>query len=235
MIGHRFLLLSMCSLCISVISGFSAKVKPYCLNLRCSIKPDRREEFISKLKEQQQKTLEESESLQYVIGEETESTNTFYIHEQYLGREGYDAHCNMPHVAEWERYKQSNAFIEGGEPIVQCFYGEQEPVKTPVRSAYCVAVELYIKPDVIEEFTQVIEGNSRGSNNDEPLCLQYVYGKSTTDSNLFIFHEEYTGGNDGKDGFDAHASTPHFKVWEEFAAKEPFTKDPVVHFFKSLL
>lgn len=231
MIGHPFLILSLCSLCISVISGFTATVKPYCLNLRCSIKPDRREEFISKLKEQQRNTLAESASLQYVIGEDVLETNTFYIHEQYLGKEGYDAHCNTPHVAEWDSYKESDVFID--EPIVQYFYGKHKPAKAEIRSAYCVAVELYIKPDVIEEFTPVIEGNSRGSNNDEPLCLQYVYGESTSEPNLFIFHEEYTGGNDGEAGFDEHASAPHFKVWEKFAATEPFTKDPVVHFFKS--
>ena len=80
----------------------------------------------------------------------------------------------------------------------------------------------------------MIENNSNGSNNDEPLCLQYVYGESTTEPNKFIFHEEYKGKHDGKEGFDAHASAPHFKVWEEFAEKGPFTKDPVVHFFKSL-
>ena len=51
--------------------------------------------------------------------------------------------------------------------------------------------------------------NQKGSNEEEPLCLQYVYGEDISTPHKFIFHEEY----EGKDGFDAHCSSPHFHKW----------------------
>ena len=80
----------------------------------------------------------------------------------------------------------------------------------------------------------MIRNNQKGSNENEPLCLQYVYGESTVEPNKFLFHEEYEGAEGGKEGFDAHAAAPHFKKWEEFVEKDPFTKAPVVNCFKSL-
>ena len=58
------------------------------------------------------------------------------------------------------------------------------------------------------------------------------YGESTDTSNTFYFHEEYTCERDEKEGVDAHAASPHFQKWEEFSAQNPFTKEPVVSFFK---
>ena len=222
---------------ITFCNGFATNkdIKPYGLNLRCKIKPERRDDFISVIKDTQRETLElEPASLQYVLGEDTDDENTFYIHQQYLGEEGLAAHCESEGTANWNEFKRTDPFVEGGEPTIEYFYTNLKPSKTAIRSAYCVHVELCIKEEFIDEFLQVIENNSNGSNNDEPLCLQYVYGESTTEPNKFIFHEEYKGEDGGKEGFDEHASAPHFKVWEEFAEKGPFTKDPVVHFFKSL-
>jgi quinol monooxygenase YgiN len=94
-------------------------------------------------------------------------------------------------------------------------------------------VELCIKEDMRQEFLSVIENNQRGSR-AEPLCLQYDFGESTKERNTFYFHEQYTGEDEGKEGFDAHTVAPHFRKWEEFAAKSPFTKDPAVYFFKTI-
>merc|ERR1712071_642836 len=155
-------------------------------------------------------------------------------HEQYLGKEGFEAHTKTPHFLEWQTFTESNPFVEGGEPVVDFFFGTHEPKKIPHREAYCLNVELCIEPSFRGEFMKVIENNSKGSNNDEPLCLQYDYGESPTVSNTFYFHEQYTGSDDGKEGFDAHSKSPHFQVWEEFASKEPFSKPPVVSFYKPL-
>ena len=90
------------------------------------------------------------------------------------------------------------------------------------------------KNKVRQEFIKVILNNQRGSVEDEPLCLQYEIGECTNEENKFIFHEEYTGDNDGKEGFDAHSKVLHFQKWEEFVQMDPFTKPPVVNFFKTL-
>ena len=209
--------------------------KPYAVNLRFSVKPDRRDDFLSLIKDNQRKTLElEPASLQYVVGEDIHTPNTFYIHEQFIGSEGFDAHRDMAHAADWAKFKNSEPFTEGGDPVLDFYFGDHKPEVAPVRSAYCVHVELCVKPELRTEFLDVIQNNQKGSNQDEKLCLQYVFGESTTEPNKFIFHEEYTGADDGKEGFDAHTRSPHFKVWEDFVEKDPFTKEPVVNFFKSI-
>ncbi|CAJ1970224.1 unnamed protein product [Cylindrotheca closterium] len=57
---------------------------------------------------------------------------------------------------------------------------------------------------------------------------------STTSTKPFYLHEQYSGDNHGKEGFDAHASSPHFAAWEDFVATDPFEKAPEVFFFRIL-
>ena len=83
---------------ITSCNGFATNkdIKPYGLNLRCKIKPERRDDFISVIKDRQRETLElEPASLQYVVGEDVNDCNTFYIHQQYLGEEGFVDHVNL--------------------------------------------------------------------------------------------------------------------------------------------
>ena len=67
-------------------------------------------------------------------------------------------------------------------------------------NAYCVNVNLYIKPDRRDEFLQCIKQNAKGSNTNEPKCRMYIYGESTTTRNTFHFQEIY----DDEDGFKQH-------------------------------
>ena len=181
------------------------------------------------------KTLElEPASLQYVVGEDINAPNTFYIHEQFIAMEGFNAHRETPQNANWADFKNSDPFSDGGETKFGFYHGTHDIENVPIRPAYCVHVELFVKPEMREEFLEVIENNQRGSNQEEELCLQYVYGESVDEPNTFIFHEEYKGEDGGKEGFDAHASSPHFELWEKFVQKDPFTKPPVVDFFRTL-
>ncbi len=213
----------------------------YAINLKCKVKPERRNDFLSLIQDNQQKTIQnEPLALQYVIGEDVNSENTFYIHEEFIGQHGFEEHRTMEHAKDWVVFKNSNPFEVGGEPVLDFYYEiTDDNVKTkmeqiPIRPAFCVHVELCIKPEIRNDFLQVILNNKRGSDNDEPLCLQYVFGESTKDVNKFIFHEQYSGKDGGKEGFDEHTKTLHFKVWEDFVDKDPFTKPPVVNFFKTL-
>lgn len=209
--------------------------RPFAVNLRFTVLPERRADFLNLVKVNQRLTLDtEPEALQYVVGEDTSSPNTFYLHEQFTSYEGFLAHRDMPHAADWARFKESQPFAEGGSPKLDSYFGTHAPEVIPVRDAFCLNVELCIKPEVREEFLECIANNARGSNEDEPLCLQYIYGESKDEPNTFYFHEQYTGVNGGKEGFDAHTATPHFAAWEKFASTDPFTKPPVVSLFRTL-
>lgn len=214
----------------------------YAVNLQFSVKPERRQDFLSLIRDNQKKTLDlEPASLQYVVGEDIDSPNTFYLHEEFIGVDGFDAHRDMPHAGDWAKFKNSDPFTDGGEPTLDFFFdysdngdSDKPPQKIPIRPAFGVHVELCIKPEVREEFLKVIQNNQKGSNEEEPLCLQYVFGESTSEKNKFVFHEEYNGEDGGKEGFDAHTKTKHFAKWEEFVEKDPFTKPPVVNFFRTI-
>jgi quinol monooxygenase YgiN len=90
-------------------------------------------------------------------------------------------------------------------------------------------VILRIKPQVREEFLEVILNNQRGTMNKdlEPLALEYSFGEDANEPNTFHFHEKYIG----EEGIAAHNAAPHFLVWEEFAGTDPFTAPPEVYKF----
>ena len=98
---------------------------------------------------------------------------------------------------------------------------------------YCLNVDINVDPSRRQDFLQSIKDNQKGSLTDEIYCLQYTWGESETTPNTFHFHEEFIG----KDGFELHTKSPHFKAWETFAQSTPtpFTKDPEVKFYKTLI
>ena len=214
-------------------SGFATMKGTFALSARLALKPERRDEFLKVIQYDGQQTVAtEPGALQFVLGEDTSAQNVFYLHEQYHTAEDLEVHEGMPHFAGWKEFVSSDPFTEA--PVVEKFTCTHEPVQIPIRHAFCLNVELCVKPESRDDFLRVIENNYKGSN-QEQLCLQYNYGESVETPNTFHFHEEYTGEEEGKEGFDAHAKAPHFKVWEEFADTDPFTKPPVVQFFKSIV
>ena len=92
---------------------------------------------------------------------------------------------------------------------------------------YCLNVKLCVKPERRKEFLACIEANQRGTLSNEPLACTYVYGEDETTPNTFHFFEQYQG----REGFEAHAATPHFADWEVFAGSDPFTAEPEVSFY----
>lgn len=224
----------------STVTPLSLKMsstKPFALNAKFSIQPERRSEFLAAIQNDQTQTMgTEPAALQFVLGEDVTEENTFYLHEQYLGEEGFQAHCETPHFAQWKAFTETDPFVAGQSPVIDFFQGTHEPQKRTNNGGiyYCLNVELCIDPDRRDEFFKVIENNAKGSNNDEPLCKQYDWGESTSTPNTFYFHEQYEGNDGGKEGFDAHAAAPHFQIWETFAGTNPFTKPPVVSFYRTL-
>lgn len=213
-----------------------ASQKPYAVNVRMDIQPERREEFVKIIKEDQKLTLSDEEgSLQFVIGEDIETPNRFYLHEQYVSEEAFQVHTKAPYFKTWTDFCASMPWSPDGAPVVNFYSCTHDAQEIPVRTAFCLNVELCIKPEVREEFIEVISNNQKGTVEDEPLALQYHWGESTSTPNSFHFHEQYKGEEQGKEGFEAHKQAPHFAAWEKFVGKaDPFTKPPSVSLFRTL-
>lgn len=217
---------------VMALSTAAASSGLFAINVRVAVKPERRAEFLRVIQADAAQTVgTEPGALQFALGADATDPSAFHFHEQYKSQADLDYHFSTPHFKEWNDFCETKPFIS--DPIVNIYQCHHEPVKVPPRPAFCLNVELCIKEQMREEFLAVIDNNQRGSR-AEPLCLQYDYGESTTEPNSFYFHEQYTGKMDGKEGFDAHSAAPHFAKWEAFAGKNPFTKDPVVSFFKNI-
>jgi quinol monooxygenase YgiN len=215
--------------------------RPFALNVKVHVKPQRREAFLAVIQQDAAQTVAtEAGALQFTLGEDTSTPHVFYFHEQYRDEAGFEAHTKTPHFAAWQAFCDTQPFVT--DPVVQKYQlslGEgddknSEPTRTtkvPVdRQAYCLNVELCIQPEVRDAFLQVIANNQQGSRTTEAGCLQYDFGESITTPNAFYFHEQYKD----QAGFDAHAVAPHFVAWEAFAATDPFTQPPVVSFYQSI-
>jgi len=125
-------------------------------------------------------------------------------------------------------------------------FSPSSAIKQPIhKNAFGLNVNLYPKASVQSEFLEVISNNKKSTETMEPLALQYTYSKATvapdkppsSDSDIsnnlaeFHFHEQYAGENHDREGFDAHAKTPHFADWEDFANTDPFEKPPELFFY----
>ena len=213
---------------------------PFALNVKMSIQPEKRDAFLKQIQDDQKCSREDEEgNLQFSISEDVEAPNTFYLHEQYVDESAFQAHVESPHFKRFAEFCESEKpFSPDGEPELLFFEPLEEGKdwangkRAIVETAFCVTVNLYPKSEVREEFLKVIANNKKGTDETEPLALQYTFGESTSDQNTFHFHEQYSGAEDGKEGFDAHASSPHFADWEAFVGTDPFVKPPEVYFSK---
>jgi quinol monooxygenase YgiN len=85
------------------------------------VKPERREEFMKVIAQNQQGTLEnEPLALVYVWGPNENDPNLFHFHEQYRGREGFVAHTKSKHFEVWEEFTKTSPFTK--PPEVMLFY-----------------------------------------------------------------------------------------------------------------
>ena len=210
--------------------------KPFALNVKKIIRPEKRDEWLKQIKDDQICSRRDEEGcLQFSLSEDTDSPNTFFLHEQYVNQAAFLAHTQTSHFKHYDNYcTKENPFAE--DPEIFFFQPLDEgpkwsKVKREIpKTAFCVTVNLYPKEEVRDEFLRIIGNNKKGTDETEPLALQYTYGESTSMPNVFHFHEQYAGGDGGKAGFDAHASSSHFQEWESFAATNPFAKEPEVFF-----
>ena len=91
----------------------------FCVNVNLYVKPERRDEFISVIKQNQKGTLtNEPLAILYVWGASEKDPNTFHFQEQYHGRDGFVAHTTSKHFAVWEEFTKTNPFTKPPEVML---------------------------------------------------------------------------------------------------------------------
>jgi len=240
---HLPLLLALASTSQNIalaLSLSSTVPPPFGVNARLAAKPERLDELTALLHQNRAATLQnEPQALQFTFGPDADDPSVFHLHERFASQDGFHSHRNAPHLHDWREFRASDPFLT--PPLFELYDLAEGsgaalvPDDGETGGLFCLNVDIRIRPEVRGEFLEVIRGNALGSNRDEELCLQYAWGEDVEVANLFHFHEEYAGGDGGKEGFDAHASAPHFKEWERFAGDGgPFMEPPVVKFFTTL-
>lgn len=79
---------------------------------------------------------------------------------------------------------------------------------------FIAAVHVYIKPDKVEEFKEVIRANHEGSIR-EPGCLRFDVAQSKDDPTEFLLWEWYVDA----DANAFHKTTPHYLAFKERSAE----------------
>ena len=202
----------------------TASTRAFGINVAFRVDPSRREEFVAALA-----AAAPAAATQFVLGRDVDDENRFYLHEEFESR------TDNPNV-KTTYCDAAVPFLETGAfatfPISSEFdlaHGGHAEKVTTVKGAVCLNVELCVKPEVRDRFLEVIRNNKEGSD-AEPLCTQYSWGEDIYDPNKFHFHEQY----EGEEGLTAHFEGDHFKVWEEFAAGDVFSRPPRVEKFTAL-
>lgn len=84
----------------------NSKFPAFCLNVESCIKPEIREEFVDLMMSHQQNSKVEPLCRQFDWGVSLEDPNAFYIHEEYEGKEGFDAHESSSHFAKFLQFNK---------------------------------------------------------------------------------------------------------------------------------
>jgi autoinducer 2-degrading protein len=93
---------------------------------------------------------------------------------------------------------------------------------------FIAAVHVYIKPDKVDQFKEMIKANHLGSI-AEPGCLRFDVAQSKEDPTEFLLWECY--GDEEAAAF--HKTTPHYLAFKE-RAPELMSKDRHSDLFEGL-
>lgn len=78
---------------------------------------------------------------------------------------------------------------------------------------YSIFVTINIKPEHVEEFTQISFGDAHGATRDEPGCFRFEINQDAEVPSRFHLYEVYRD----EAAFQAHLEAPHFLKWREKA------------------
>lgn len=206
------------------------------VNVQFVVKPEQREAFLKHLKDDADQTLATEEgNLQFVVGEDIDAPNTFHLHEQYKTDSDYEYHQTTKHFKAFAQFLQGDESPLAEEPVIVAYKCQHHGATTKIapRPAFCLNVESCIKPEFREEFVALMKSHQQNSL-AEPLCMQFDYGVSLDDPDVFHQHEEFTGNEQGKEGYEAHQKGAHFDRFMEFNKKDPYIKPQAVRLFKTI-
>jgi quinol monooxygenase YgiN len=88
--------------------------------VKISVKPERREEFLTCIAANQKGTLStESKVLAYLFGEDVNIPNKFHFFERYDDENGFKQHTQTAHFKAWEAFAATDPFTA---PVEVIFY-----------------------------------------------------------------------------------------------------------------
>lgn len=93
---------------------------------------------------------------------------------------------------------------------------------------FIAAVHVFIKPDKVEAFKELIRANHEGSIR-EPGCLRFDVAQSKDDPSVFLLWEGYVDEAANK----FHKTTPHYLAFKEHAP-EMMTRERVSDLYTGL-
>ena len=190
-----------------------ASQRPYCVNVRFEVQPDKLDQALSLLRGDQEGAHSEKGNLQFVVGQDMKKPNAIFIHEEYSNEDSFNAHVAADYCQKFFKWAETNPFTDGGAPVMETYLGEFEPKKRALTPGIFINATLSCKPSVRAEFLPKFMANAKGANNDEPGCKQFVWGESTIEPNTFHLHEEY----EGKEALAAHSKSAHFQAWSKYS------------------
>ena len=161
-----------------------------CMNATLFIKPERRHDFLECIQRAEVETNQEPLAVLYLYGEDEQTPNTFHVHQEYKGREGFDAHKLTKHYDAWRRFAATDPFTAPPEGYV--FAAARVPSAAAPTEAplLCMNVRLTVKPERREEFLREIAADQRGTMRDEPLAKRMLVGEDEDAPNTFHLHEQ---------------------------------------------
>jgi quinol monooxygenase YgiN len=197
--------------------------------------------------------------LQCVLGEDLDQEGIFHCHLKYefASKDQVSAHMknenshplfwNTRPTEDWHRFLKGEASLQ--QPLVYNAWlvapliSDDDPNDVPpdpktlppgtTTLLFCLNANLHIHPDHREELLSLLE-HARSQSIREPLCVEYHYGESLTHPNTFHVHQQYSGHDGGKEGFDQHAQTVHYQQWKQFSSNEArFTQETVGYTFRN--
>jgi quinol monooxygenase YgiN len=161
-----------------------------CMNATLFIKPERRHDFLECIRRAEAETNQEPLAVLYLYGEDEQTPNTFHVHQEYKGREGFDAHRRTEHYDAWRRFAATDPFTAPPEGYVfaaALVPSAAAPTEPPL---LCLNVRLTVKPERREEFLREIAADQRGTMRDEPLARRMLVGEDEDAPNTFHLHEQ---------------------------------------------
>ena len=99
----------------------------FCVNMALFLKPERVEDFLKVILDDQEATLRlEPGARQFTVGRSPTDPTRFFLHEEFDSVEAIGEHRKTEHYARWAEFKNTDPFTQ---PPITDTYDEVLPVK----------------------------------------------------------------------------------------------------------